>query len=115
MLVVEDHGNFVTFDSTSPNGTGTVTAGIKGNIEGGYITNAVNGTFDPSRPTHGNLGTFDLQCDSSGNCPGTVPSWKDYFSSIASSNDFAQWGWLYKAGHNGTWLNQDWQRGDITG
>lgn len=115
-VVVEDHGKFVTFDSSSPNGTGHVTAGITGNIEGGYITSDVQGTFAPTLATHGNLGTFDLQCDSSGNCPGTVPSWHDYFSSIVSANDFAQWGWLYKAGHNGTWLNQDsGNAGDITG
>ncbi len=112
---VEDHGKFVTYAGPSPQNTGTVPAGVKGDIEGGYITDNVVGTFAPSRATHGNLGTFDLACDPSGNCPGTTASWKDYFAPGFTADEFAQWGWLYKAGHDGTWLNQDsGNAGDVT-
>lgn len=116
---VADHGSFVTYAGASPGGTGMVSAGVQGQIEGGYITSSVAGTFAPTLPTHGNLGTYDVQCDSSGNCPGTTVSWASYFSSIASADSFAHWGWIYRAGEHGTWLNQDdvtaANSGDITG
>ena len=76
---VEDNGTFLTFDGTSPSGFSTVTAGIKGNLEGGYVTT---------------------------------------FFSATSGGGLAQWGWIYTAGHNGTWLDQDnvpaASSGDIT-
>jgi hypothetical protein len=103
---VEDHGSFVTLTGTSPSGASTVAAGIKGSIDGGYNTTFFTGTFDPSKATRGNLGTFDLQCTDAYTCPGTHPSYRDYFSS-ASGDDLAQWGWIYKTGKHGTWLNQD--------
>jgi len=104
---VADHGKFVTFAGASPSGSSTVTAGVKGELQGGYITSDIVGTFSASGPTHGNLGSFDLKCVDANTCPGTHPSWPDYFSNVLSSNDFAQWGWIYHAGKHGTWLNQD--------
>lgn len=116
---VADIGTFVTYAGTSPSGASTVSAGVRGILNGGYITSDVVGTFAPTLPTHGYVGTYDLQCDSSGNCPGSSISWADYFSSVTSSNAFAQWGWIYYAGRHGTWLNQDdvtaADSGDITG
>jgi hypothetical protein len=116
---VEDVGTFVTWAGTSPSGTSTVSAGVRGILDGGYITTDVVGTFAPTLPTHGYVGTYDLTCDQSGNCPGSSISWANWFSSVTSSNAFAQWGWIYHAGRHGTWLNQDdvaaANAGDITG
>jgi hypothetical protein len=116
---VADVGAFVTYAGTSPSGTSTVSAGVRGILDGGYITSSVVGTFAPTLATHGYLGTYDLQCDSSGSCPGASISWASYFGSVMSSDAFAQWGWIYRAGRHGTWLNQDdvaaAASGDITG
>lgn len=114
-----DAGGFVTFAGTSPSGLSTVSAGIPGRLNGGYVTTSFSGTYAPTRPTHGDLGTFDLQCTPAGDCPGAHPSYADYFSSTSGDN-LAQWGWIYKAQqHHGTWLNQDdtpaAASGDITG
>jgi hypothetical protein len=116
---VADVGTFTTFAGTSPSGAGTVSAGVRGILDGGYVTTDVVGTFAPTLPTHGYVGTYDLQCDSTGNCPGTAIGWASYFSSVTSSDSFAQWGWIYRAGRHGSWLNQDdvtaASSGDITG
>ncbi len=116
---VADAGVFVTYAGTSPSGTSTVSAGVRGIVTGGYVTSDVVGTFAPTLATHGYVGTYDLQCDPSGNCPGPSISWASYFSSVTSSHAFAQWGWIYRAGRHGTWLNQDdvaaAASGDITG
>lgn len=117
---VSDHGKFVTYAGQSPGATNSVLpAGIKGNIEGGYVTTDIVGTFAPSLPVKGDLGTFDDGCNQSFVCTGSHPSWVNYFSPLVSANSFAQWGWIYKAGKNGTWLNQDdvaaANSGDITG
>ena len=116
---VEDHGKFVTYAGTSPGGAGTVSAGITGNIEGGYIAQ-ITGTFAPPSDlaTRGDLGTFDMGCDPLGNCSGSRPSFLSYFSGSPAWTQ-PQWGWIYHAGKNGTWLNQDdvaaADSGDITG
>jgi hypothetical protein len=116
---VEDHGKFLTFAGTSPSGYSTVGDGVKGNVEGGYVTTFFTGTFAPTLPTHGDVGTFDLACTSASDCPGPRLNYLRYFSSTAG-DDLAQWGWIYKGedGH-GTWLNQDdvpaASSGDITG
>lgn len=116
---VADVGTFTTYAGTSPSGASTVSAGVRGILDGGYVTTDVVGTFAPTLATHGYVGTYDLQCDAAGNCPGTAISWASYFSSVTSSNAFAQWGWIYRAGRHGTWLNQDdvtaATSGDITG
>jgi hypothetical protein len=115
---VQDDGSFVTFAGPSPSGLTKVSAGIHGNIDGGYVTTMFTGTFTPSLPAHGNLGTFDLRCSDAYTCPGAHPSYRSYFSST-TGDDFANWGWIYHAGRNGVWLNQDdvpaAAGGDITG
>jgi hypothetical protein len=107
---VKDEGTFVTFAGPSPSGLSTVAAGVEGKLKGGYVTTFFTGTYAPTLPTHGDLGTYDLMCTSAYNCPGAPnrPSVfnTSYFSST-SGLDFAQWGWIYKAGKHGTWLNQD--------
>lgn len=117
---VEDHGKFVTFAGASPSGSSTVSSGVTGDLHGGYVTTFFGGTLDPAPAyaNHGDLGTFDLMCTDAYNCPGAYPSYASYFSTT-SGNDLAQWGWIYHAGKNGTWLNQDdvaaADSGDITG
>jgi hypothetical protein len=117
-VVVKDEGKFVTFAGTSPSGLSTVSAGVKGEIEGGYVSTAFSGTFAPTLPTRGDLGTFDLACDATFNCPGVHPSYASFVSG-SSGFDLTQWGWIYKAGDNGTWLNEinvpAAASGDITG
>ena len=105
---VADHGKFVTYAGDGPgDGTSTLAAGIKGELEGGYASNFFNATFSPTLPTHGNLGTFDDACDQSFNCTGSHPNYLSYLSAVSGENIFAQWGWIYHAGKHGTWLNQD--------
>ena len=116
---VRDTGGFVTFAGASPSGLSTVSVGIPGRMNGGYVTTSFSGAYAATLPTHGDLGTFDLMCTSASDCPGAYPSYKSYFSST-SGDDLAQWGWIYKAQeHDGVWLNQDdtsaAESGDITG
>lgn len=115
--LVNDNGSFITFSGDSPGGTGTVSAGISGRINGGYTTNAFSGTLDPAPAyaTHGQLGSFDLQCDPSFNCPGAHPSFLSYFSGSPSWG-YADWGWTYHTAKNGDWVNDSsGNSGDITG
>lgn len=114
--LVEYEGKFVTFAGASPQNTGTVGAGVKGEMNGGY-----RATFDatlkatPSKPKFGNLGKFDYQCDVLGNCPGRV-SWLGFYFDNVNNFDQPFWGWKYKTGHNGSWVNASTgNSGDITG
>lgn len=114
--VVGDTGSFVTLAGVSPNKSGTVTAGITGRVQGGYVA-TFTGTqaSTPAYATSGNLGTFDLQCDTSFNCPGARPSFTSYFDP-APSYTLTAWGWIYRTAENGTWVNQkSGSSGDITG
>jgi len=116
--IISDNGNIVTFAGDSPNGTGTVGGGVKGQMDGGYRTTLFSGTFlGSSSPysKHGNLGTYDLMCSDANNCPGAHPSYSSYFSSTAG-NDLAWWGWQYNTCKNGDWVNSiNANIGDITG
>jgi len=115
--VINDNGSFVTFAGDSPGGTGTVSAGIKGQINGGYVTTMFTGTLDPSPTykTHGNLGTFDLQCTDAYTCPGAHPSFLSYFTG-SPAWDYVNWGWTYHTAKNGNWTNASTGNvGDITG
>ena len=114
--IVTYGGTFRTIAGTSPGGSGTVPDGLAGHFTGGYRMD-FNGTLlaKPARRTRGSIGTFDYKCDKSGNCPGSVYWVTLYFSNV-TGDDFDWWGWLYKAGRNGTWLNSiDGAKGDITG
>ncbi len=114
--IVKYGGNFVTFAGASPNNTGTVGAGIEGDMKGGY-RGLVTGTLkaSPSWKTHGNVGKFDYACDALGNCPGRV-SWLAQYFDPGFGFDYSWWGWKYTTDHNGTWINKmDGNIGDITG
>jgi hypothetical protein len=120
--IVNDDGSFVTFAGASPNGTGTVGAGVKGEMDGGYRTVLFTGDFigKTNYKTHGHLGTFDLACGPSTapgyECNGPHPSYVSYFSNDVSNVDLAWWGWQYNTCQNGDWVNSiDANIGDITG
>ena len=111
---VTDQGSFVTFNGTSPQNTGSVSAGVTGKIKGGY-TGTVVGTYAPTLPVSGNLGTFDLACTDAYTCPGSHPSYLDYISNITTDNAFGVWGWNYHTSQSGTWNNvYTTNTGDIT-
>ena len=115
--LVNDTGSFVTFAGASPAGTGTVSAGITGGINGGYTTTAFSGTLDssPAYSTRGNLGSFDLQCVDANTCPGAHPTFLSYFNAGVIW-DYADWAWRYHTAQNGDWLNAlSGNEGDITG
>lgn len=110
-------GEFTTFAGTSPGATGTVDAGVTGEMAGGYrATFTATLLASPAYPTRGDIGTFDYGCNAAGTCPG-LASWPDfYFAGWAGDFDYAWWGWIYHAGHNGTWVNAiTGNLGDITG
>ncbi len=109
-------GSFNTFAGFSPGGTGTVSAGVRGTLAGGYRTTSFSATLlaDPGWPTRGSVGTFDYACTASGSCPGYVNWTSKYFSGL-SGYDLAWWGWIYHAGSHGTWVNSSGGNfGDIT-
>jgi hypothetical protein len=116
---VTDTSKFVTFAGPSPQGTGTVSAGIPGAIRGGEITGQFAGTLNPSPayPTQGNIGfnnTFDLMCTSAYTCPGARPTISSYINGYAGQLQW--WGWQYVTDTHGIWVNsQDGNSGDITG
>jgi len=114
--VVKYDGGFVTFAGASPNNTGTVAAGIEGDMNGGYrgiITGTLKST--PTWKTHGDVGKFDYACDVLGNCPGRV-SWLAQYFNTGYGFDYAWWGWKYVTEHNGSWINAvTGNVGDITG
>jgi hypothetical protein len=111
--IVKYEGHFVTFAGPSPSGASTVSAGVKGTLDGGYVTTIFTGTLSPTIPTHGSIGTFDYQCDVSGICPGFV-NWVELYFADTDGFDLAWWGWKYHAGKHGSWVNSiDGNSGDI--
>lgn len=90
---------------SAPGGTGTIGSNVKGEMEGGYRATFIGTLKDsPSWPTHGNVGTFDYNCNISGSCTGLVSWTSQYFNGV-SAFDQPWWGWIYKAGSHGTWVN----------
>ena len=112
--IVGYEGTFRTIAGPSPGGGRTLTSGIKGHVQGGYRMDFSGKLLArPAVKTHGSIGTVNYRCDANGNCPGSV-YWVTQFFSNVTGDDFDWWGWLYKAGRNGTWLNSiDGAKGDI--
>ena len=113
--IVSDNGQIVTLDGDSPNGSGHISAGVKGTIDGGYTTGQYTSTLlsNPSYSKHGYLGTFDLQCNTDASCPGAHPSITNYTPGWTQSQPW--WGWAYTTCQNGNWVNSiDGNFGDIT-
>ena len=110
---VQDAGYFVTVEGISPGGTGFVSAGIKGKLDGGYVM-TIMGTLDPQYDVFGNIGKFDYQCHpETGSCDSAFKWLASFFSNYTYS--YQQWGWTYHTGKNGMWINSsDGNSGDIT-
>ena len=80
-LQIHDVGTFTTFAGLSPEGTGTVSGGVTGSIEGtAYLR--VYGKFAPTVPTTGLVDNFDAQCGQDGTCAGTFPSIRRFYFSV---------------------------------
>jgi hypothetical protein len=100
-------GAFTTVAGRSPGNTANNPAGIRGLFYGGYRSTNFSATLrsDPAWPTHGFVGVVDYKCDAATSvCPGYVDWTKQYFSTT-SGYDLSWWGWEYRAGRNGTWIN----------
>lgn len=127
--MVQDTGDFTTFEGPSPGGAGSVDADVIGTIAGGYVSE-FSGTFTPTAVTTGGIPTVDVGCTSSG-CSPTVSGsfgWADlYFGSSGHTlvaSGLKDWGWSYKVdgfstttdGSDRFWDNDDSGNfGDITG
>lgn len=122
-VIAKYDGSFVTVGGTSPSGGGTVSAGVTGTIEGGYNATITGATFTPGTArTKGNIGTKDYACTITAGAAqcGPIFDWVGaYFSGAGLDFEYAgsfQWGWIYHAGDNGTWVNANGNSsGDITG
>jgi len=79
-LYYHDVGTFTTFAGLSPEGTGTVPAGVTGTFDGTLYLR-IYGTFAPTVPTTGFIGNFDAQCGQDGTCAGSIPNSRVYFPS----------------------------------
>ena len=119
--IVKYQGSFVTSAGTSPSGVGTVGAGVKGTMEGGY-QGVITGTLNPAPALdmHGNIGTYDYACstaDPDSTC--NYFSWISAYFNPGASFTYDWWGWIYHGGNNGTWVNAvdalPAVSGDITG
>lgn len=104
--VAYNGGHFNAFyKQTGPGGTGLIGSDVDGEMRGGYRA-TFNGILSsaPSWPTSGNVGTFNYNCNLHAACSGRIDWVGQYFPGYTS---FAQpwWGWIYKAGNHGTWIN----------
>lgn len=76
-----------------------------GVLHGGYravITGELLGS--PAWPTRGFLGVIDHECTIAGACPGNV-DWVEQYFGPKYGFSFAWWGWIYRGGQHGTWVN----------
>jgi hypothetical protein len=113
-VILSSEGSFASFAGPSINGTGTVSAGVTGPLEGGFRFRGT-GVFAPTVPTHGFVGTFDWRCDQAGNCPTPAGFSTLYFSSFHLTS-FDWYGFIYHGGTHGTAVQSiDGNSGDITG
>jgi hypothetical protein len=110
---LHDVGTFTSFAGLSPEGTGTVSAGVTGSYDGtSYLR--IYGTFAPTVATTGFVGNFDVQCQQDGTCAGSGPRLRRlYFSSIYNF-DGGAFAYTYDGGACGTWFqSSSGDTGDI--
>lgn len=113
--VVSYLGKFAGVDGEqSPGNTEPLDGDERGTFQGGYrITITGDLRESATWPTRGRIGVIDYDCDIAGDCPGSVNWLGQYFQS--SSYKYDWWGWTYKGGRHGTWVNSsDGNAGDIT-
>jgi hypothetical protein len=105
-------GSFTTIAGTSPGGTTTIPAGIRGSLSG-QSTTTFRAAQRPGMTTRGNLGVKDFQCtsaDAKGQCAGTYDWLSAYFTSKDSFKSFkyVRYEFTYHAteGGKGTWSDR---------
>lgn len=113
--VVQYEGQFdAQKDQTSP-GAGPLLDGDEdGTFHGGYRA-TIEGMLlpTPDWKTRGSVGTTDYECNINGNCPGAF-NWLDKYFAGGYTFTYEWWGWTYRAGSHGTWVNSvDGNSGDI--
>ena len=114
--VVRYSGRFDALEGeASPGNAGTLEGDEDGTFQGGYrayITGSLRA--EPDWPTRGTVGRFDYGCNSSGTCSNRV-NWLEKYFEDGWSFEYGWWGWIYRAGRHGTWINSsDGNSGDIT-
>ena len=122
-VIARYDGSFVSVAGVSPSGDGTIDGGVAGTFQGGYTATITGATFAPgSNRTKGNIGLKDFGCSIvAGEAVGCdLFDWiGPYFTGASLDFEYSgafQWGWIYHAGHHGTWVNaNNGSFGDITG
>lgn len=113
---VMDEGYFITIAGRSPGDTSDISEGIKGRIIGGYVM-TINGELNPEAlyDYFGNIGKFDYQCHPENGVCDDLFNWISAYFDPGYTYSYVQWGWTYRAGKNGTWVNSsEGNSGDIT-
>jgi hypothetical protein len=106
-MKLQDVGTFTTFAGLSPEGTGTVRAGVTGTFDGTTYFR-IYGKFAPTVPTTGFLGNFDAQCQQDGTCAGPILSIRgSYFPTGYQNVDLGAFTVTYDGGACGTWLQSN--------
>jgi hypothetical protein len=96
-------GTSTTFAGLSPEGTGTVRAGVIASDDG-FFYERIYGTFAPTVPTTGFIGNFDPQCQQDGTCAESLPGPEDLYFSSVRFVDFGVFEFTADAGACGTWF-----------
>lgn len=110
VAVVQYNGQFEAVggqNEPGKNADGTLEGDEDGLIHGGYAA-SLKGELqdDPNWPTHGFVGTFDYEGDvHAGTRPGAVRWDYQYLVPDSVTFEFEWWGWVYRGGDDGTWVN----------
>jgi hypothetical protein len=106
--VVRYSGTFDAIESAPSPGQGTdsvLDGDEDGNMVGGYRA-TIEGTLRPDLQwdDRGHVGEFDYACSAPRVCPGAV-NWVDQYFAAGYDFTYEFWGWVYRAGRHGTWVN----------
>jgi hypothetical protein len=93
--VVEYKGSFTTTGEKSPDGSHETSEGIQGTFQGGYRATIDGEPIpNPEYSTRGNIGTLN-----------PTFNWVAAYFEAGYDFDYEWWGWIYRTGRNGTWVN----------
>ena len=110
---IEYDGTWTSFAGVSPGGTGTISAGMTGTWHALRIAR-LTGEFNPQYPLSGHVADFDRQCDATGTCTGSGPSFGMYFNPIDNVK-IVWYDFVATSANNGTWQQTPYgDFGDIT-
>ena len=106
-------GTSTTFAGLSPEGTGTVRAGVTASFDGTFYER-IYGTFAPTVPTTGLFGNYDAQCQQDGTCAAPLPGIDQVYFSSVRHVDYGAFTFTADAGACGTWFqSSSGDTGDI--